>query len=124
MITLLAFVAVAVLQGWLMQTAVALTGDPAPRFGKALGAGLVTYVTYHFTTFTWGVTLGWFMKFFIGDFLVNGIGMTLALLFASLVVKRRLKFAFSHALVVAALHLVFGVGAQWVLGRVLAVFAG
>ncbi len=124
MITLFAIVAVAVLQGWLMQTAVALTGDPAPGYGKALGAGIVTYLTYHASSFVWGATLGWFMKLFVGAFVVNGIGMALALLIAGLVVKRRLRFDYGHALVITALHLVFSGGAQWVVTRVLAVVAG
>ncbi|MEO0603929.1 MAG: hypothetical protein AAF211_21005 [Myxococcota bacterium] len=124
MITLVAYVAVALLQGWLMQTAVAITGDPAPRFGKALWAGIFTFFTYHLTSFFWGSTIGWFMKFFVGEWLAGTIGIALALLFSALVVKRRLSFAFGHALVITALHLVFSSGAQWVVGRVLSLVAG
>lgn len=124
MITLLALVAVAVLQGWLMQTAVALTGDPAPRYGKALGAGIFTLVVYNLTWFSWSWTVGWLMKLFVGNVIVTGLGMAIAILFAAFVVKRRLRLSYSHALAITALHILLSSGAQWVVDRVLNVFVG
>lgn len=108
MITLVALVAVALLQGWLMQTAVALTGDPAPRFSRALGAGLFALITYNITTFA----MKWTVGFFMGSWLTSGLGLGLGLLFAGLVVMRRLQFSFGHALTIAAIHLLFAHGAQ------------
>jgi len=124
MITLVAFVAVALLQGWLMQTAVALTGDPAPRYGRALGAVIFTLVSYTISWVGWSWTVGWFMKLFVGNFIVDGLGMALAVLLSAFIVKRRLRLSYSHALVITALHILLSSGAQWVVGRVLSVFAG
>ncbi|MEN0068269.1 MAG: hypothetical protein AAGA48_39475 [Myxococcota bacterium] len=124
MFTLVALVAIALLQGWLMQTAVALTGDPAPRFGRALGTGLFALVTYKFTSVAWAYSVGAVMKFFVGGWLATGLGLGLAVLFATLVVKRRLRFDFGHALVITGLHLLFSAGAQYLINQVLAALGG
>jgi len=123
MIPFVTLVAVALLQGWILQTAVALTGDPAPRYGRALGTGIFTLVTYNLSWFTWDWTAGWF-KIIAGPFVLDGLGTALAVGLAALVIKRRLSFGFGQALVIAALHLVFSGGAQWVVSRVLQMVAG
>lgn len=113
MITFVAVLALALLQGWLMQTAVALTGDPAPRFGHALWSGLLTITTFLFTKTAWSWTIGWFMKVFVGAWLSMGLGFVLAALVAAFVVRNRLRFTYGHALAITALHLLFSAGAKY-----------
>lgn len=114
MITLVALTVLAIVQGWLMQTAVALTGDPAPRFGRALWSGLLTLFTFTVAQFTWSWTVGVFMKLFVGSFFATGLGFGLALLLAALVVRSRLRFTYGHALAITALHVLFTSGAKYV----------
>ena len=99
---LTAFFLIAI-QGFLLQTAVALTGDPAPRYGRALTTSLLAGVLAFMGSAAWGCTFG---------LLVSLISTPAAYLLSALVglaitagvYRSRLRLTGGHAFVVAGLH--------------------
>jgi len=113
---LAAFLFLVAIQGFLLQTAVALTGEAAPRYGAAtvtaLWAGLVSTLAYAGFRLTAGIVLWMFM----GSTAVWLAGLVVMWLGTAVVYRRRMELSGGHALLVALLHHVMAAtvsGAIW-----------
>lgn len=106
-----ALIALLTVQGFVLQTAVALTGDPAPRYGRALVtawmAGIATLVGVGLWKVTFGLVIGFFAPT-VASVLAVGLGVAIT----GLVIKGRIGLRAGHALMVAALHSLMAWGAS------------
>jgi hypothetical protein len=105
-------------QGVLLQLAVAITGEAAPKYGRALRTALVGVVLAFLATTLWGFTIGLvFGK--VGTATLSGL---LWVGVSTLVYRRSLGLHLIHALVVAliqsALSAVLGSVATFLIGHV------
>lgn len=107
------------IQGFLLQTAVALTGDPAPSYGRALITSMIAGTLMTFGVLSWGCTFGLLLGF-ISKPLATLLSILVGLVITSAVYRTRLRISGGHALVIAGLHhlMAWGVGALlWTLVR-------
>jgi hypothetical protein len=104
--TLVLFVA----QGFLLQVSVALTGEPAPRFGRAMKTSLLASFLSFIATAAWGLTIG----LVLGRPLSAVIAGLLAVGITTLVYRRQLGSSVVQAFMVALI--------QYVLSAVLSLF--
>ena len=77
-----------------------LTGEAAPKYGRALRTWLLALLFTSIATTTYGLTLGWFVPTAI-DLTISGvmlIGIT------AMVYRRQLGGSFLQAMIVALLH--------------------
>lgn len=97
------------IQGFLLQTAVALTGDPAPRYGRALITSLIAGVLTFIGVSSWGCTFGLLLGL-ISKPLAAMLSIFVGLVITSAVYRTRLRISGGHALVIAGLHHLMGWG--------------
>ena len=91
------------IQGFLLQTAVALTGDPAPRYGRALSAALVAAILAFMGVAAWGCTFG-IVVGLISQPVAYALSAVVGMAITASVYRSRLDLTGGHALVVAGLH--------------------
>jgi hypothetical protein len=91
------------IQGFLLQTAVALTGDPAPRHGRALLTALIAALLATMGSAAWGCTFGLLVAL-ISKPMAYGLSLLVGLVITSVVYRSRLRLSGGHAFVVAGLH--------------------
>jgi hypothetical protein len=97
-------------QGFLLQVSVALTGEPAPRFGRALKTSLLAGFLSFIATAAFGLTIG----LVIGKSLYAVTAGLLAVGITTLVYRRQLGSSVLQAFMVALI--------QYVLSAVLSLF--
>jgi hypothetical protein len=101
------FAALAILliaQGFLLQTAVALTGEAAPRWGRATAVGLMALVVSALATIGFRFTAGIVVWMMFGSTMVWASSLVVGWLATSVVYKRKLRLAGGHAMLVALMH--------------------
>lgn len=106
-------------QGFLLQLSVALTGDVAPRYGRALATFVLAALAAGLASVAWGCTVGAFVGA-VSATVAKAVAGIVWLTVVALVYRRRLDVSFGQALVVALLHQVFAAivsGAAWVVVR-------
>lgn len=91
------------IQGFLLQTAVALTGDPAPRYGRALLTSIVAAILAFMGSAAWGCTFG-ILVGLISKPVAYGLSALIGLAITAAVYRSRLRLSGGHAFVVAGLH--------------------
>jgi len=91
------------IQGLLLQTAVALTGDPAPRAGRAFVTAALAALLASMGAAGWGCTFGLVVSVF-SKTLASLMSVFVAVSITAAVYRSRLWLTGGHALVVAALH--------------------
>lgn len=91
------------LQGVLFQVSVALTGEAAPRYGRALVTSLLGGLVATFAGIAFGLTAGLVLMFF-SKTLAAALGGAFTIGAVAFVYRGRLHTSFLHALVVAAIH--------------------
>ena len=99
-------------QGFLMQTAVALTGDPAPKYGRALTTAWLAALASFVGKGLWSYTIGIFVGLFSST-LASVLAMVVGVSLAAAVVRGRIKLSGGHALVVGALFYLMATGAWY-----------
>ncbi len=109
LVAALAFLFLMVMQGFLLQTAVALTGDPAPRYGRSLVTAWIAGLATTFGVVAWRWTLGLVVGLF-SPWLAAGLAMVVAVAITATVFKFRLGLRAGHAIVVAGLHNLMAAG--------------
>jgi hypothetical protein len=87
-------------QGFLLQLAVAITGEAAPKYGRAMRIALVASFLALLATTAFGFTIGWVF----GEALTALISGLLWVCTATLVYRRSLGVSAFHALFVALLQ--------------------
>ncbi|MEQ1572150.1 MAG: hypothetical protein ABMA64_41365 [Myxococcota bacterium] len=87
-------------QGFLLQLAVAITGEPAPRLGRATRIALVGLVLGFVGTTAWGFTVG----LFLGKALTATVSGLLWIGASTVVYRRSLNLSLLHALFVALIQ--------------------
>lgn len=97
------------IQGFLVQVSVALSGEPAPKYGRAMATWIVASLLGLVTSLVWGVSIGWFVPTAVSG-VVSGL---LMLTVATIVFKRQLGTSFVQAGAIALIYqlLAFGVSA-------------
>ena len=93
-------------QGFLLQVSVALVGEPAPKYGRALSTWLVAGFLAAFATTVYGFTIGWFVPSAI-DMTISGL---LLVAITALVYRRQLGTSFLTSVIVSLLHNAFAAG--------------
>ena len=93
-------IALFLVQGFLLQVAVALTGEPAPKLGRALRTAWIGIVLAFLATTAWGFTVG----LFIGPAFTATVSGVLWVAAATLVYRRSLGIHLVHALFVALIQ--------------------
>ena len=106
----IAFCVLLFAKGFLLQTAVALTGDPAPRFGRALVTAWLGATGLFLWSWTFGVALWWF----VSPTMAMVVGALAGVAILGTVFKFRLGLSMGHAILVAGLHQLMVVGASTV----------
>ncbi|MCB9673382.1 MAG: hypothetical protein H6734_28220 [Alphaproteobacteria bacterium] len=91
------------LQGVLLQISVALTGEQAPRFGRALVTALIGGLVSWVAGGVFSVTAGLFLGF-VAPGLAWVLGASITIGAAAVVYRSRLGIGLLHAAVVAALQ--------------------
>ena len=84
-------------QGFLLQVAVALTGDPAPKYGRAMRLATVATLLAAIGTLSWGFTFGWFF----GKAFTATVSGLIWIGIATLVYRRSLNVSLLHAFLVS-----------------------
>lgn len=107
-----ALIALLTLQGFLLQTAVALSGDPAPRYGRALVtawmAGLATVTGVGMWKWTLGLLVG-----LVSPMLSTVVALGLGVVITAIAIRFRMGLRGLHALFVAALYNAMAAGASY-----------
>lgn len=114
-------VALVLAQGALLQVATALTGEVAPRYGRALWTALIAVVFAGLATTAYGCTFGLFLKAISSTAAAAGAAL-LAVWVTGLVYRKRLSVSTGQALLIALLHQVMAAvlsGAAWWLLRLI-----
>jgi hypothetical protein len=93
-------------QGSLLQLSVALVGEPAPKYGRALWTWMVAGLLAAVASATYGLTFGWFVPSAI-DVTISGV---LLVGITALVYKRQLGTSFLTSVIVSLLHNAFAAG--------------
>jgi len=101
---LAAFLFLAAIQGFLLQTSVALTGEAAPRYGRATATAFIAAAVTLPATVGFKFTAGIAVWMFMGSTAVWGLTLLVGWLATAVVYKKRLDLAGGHALLVALLH--------------------
>ena len=99
-------------QGFLLQISVALTGEPAPKYGHALKTALLAWLLSGLAATTWKFSIGLVVGSTVSA-LVYGL---LLLGVTTLVYRRQLGGSTVQAFVVAVIHHLLGAllsGATW-----------
>jgi hypothetical protein len=97
-------------QGFLLQVSVALTGEPAPRFGRALKSSLLAGFLSFIATAAWSLTIG----LVVGRPISAVVAGMMAVGITTLVYRRQLGGSVVQSFMVALI--------QYVLGAVLSLF--
>ena len=104
-----AFILLFLAQGFLLQLSVALVGEPAPKYGRALWSWMLAGLFAMIATTAYGLTLGWFVPSAI-DVTISGV---LLVGITALVYKRQLGTSYLTAVIVALLHNALAAGASY-----------
>lgn len=96
-------IALLTLQGFVLQTAVALSGDPAPRYGRSLLTAWIAGVSTLVGVGLWKVTLGFVIGLF-SPLLSTAIAIGLGVVITAIAVRFRLGLRGAHSLFVAMLY--------------------
>jgi hypothetical protein len=115
-------VALVLAQGALLQVATALTGEVAPRYGRALSTALLAALFSTVASAAYGCTVGIFVSA-ISTTVAAAIAAFVTLWVSGLVYRRRLSVSTGQALLIALLHEVMAMvlsGAAWWLVRTFA----
>lgn len=108
-LSLVAWVGFLVAQGFLIELAVALTGEPPPSYSRATGAVIVAGLLSLFVRTALGVA-GWF----IGGWVASVLSAVAMLTIATVVYYRSFGLRPFQGLVVAALHFGLASALWWV----------
>jgi hypothetical protein len=110
----IAMVVLFLAQGFLVQVSVALTGEPAPRYGRATLTWILASILGSITWFGFSFTLGWMVPS-----LVSGAISTLLMIgVAAIVFKRQFGTSLVQGLAVSLIYTVLAAvlsGATWYL---------
>ena len=104
-------------QGFLLQLSVALTGEVAPRYGRALGTVVQAVLTAGLASVAWGCTVGAVVHLINGH-VATALSAIVWLGVTTLVYRRRLDVSTGHALLIALVHQLLGAllsGAAWMI---------
>jgi len=101
---LAAFLFLLAIQGFLLQTAVALTGEAAPRYGRAMATALGAAFVSMLATIGFRFTAGIAVWMFMGSTAVWGLSLFVGWLATAVVYRRQLGLAGGHSLLVALIH--------------------
>ena len=96
-------VALVLAQGALLQVATALTGEVAPRYGRALGTAVLAVIFSTLASAAYGCTLGLFLKAISSTAAAAGAALIM-LWVTGLVYRKRLSVSTGQALLIALLH--------------------
>lgn len=107
-LSLVAWAAFALSQGFLLSIAVALTGERTPGWGRATGAVIVTVVLWTLVRMALAV-----FGLFVGGALTSMLSMGALVGVASLVYHRTFGLQAGHGLIVALLHGAMASGLYW-----------
>jgi hypothetical protein len=91
-------------QGFLLQLAVALTGDPAPRYGRALFTTVLASIVGGTASVVFGLTAGLAIALLFGRLPAAALSGAVLLVMTALVVKARLRSSFVQALAVTLMY--------------------
>jgi hypothetical protein len=91
-------------QGFLLQLAVALTGDPAPRYGRALFTTILASIFGGITSLAFGLTAGLAIAFLFGRVAAAATSGAVLLATTALVLKSRLRSSFLQAFAVTLVY--------------------
>jgi hypothetical protein len=108
-------VALVLSQGALLQVATALTGEVAPRYGRALSTALLAAFFSTLASAAYGCTVGIFVSA-ISSTVAAALAALVTLWVTSMVYRRRLSVSTGQALLIALIHEVMAVvlsGAAW-----------
>lgn len=105
-VPVLAVILLFLAQGFLLQVSVALVGEPAPKYGRALWTWLVAGALAAFASAVYGLTIGWFVPTAI-DMTISG---ALLVVITAMVYRRRLGTSFLTSVIVSLLHNAFAAG--------------
>ena len=115
LLPVLVVVALVLAQGALLQVATALTGEVAPRYGRALSTALMAAVFATLASAAYGCTLGIFLNA-ISSTVAAAVAAIVALWVTGLVYRKRLSVSTGQAILIALLHQVMAAavsGAAW-----------
>jgi hypothetical protein len=101
-----AFILLFLAQGFLLQLSVALIGEPAPKYGRALWTWVLAGVFAAIATTAYTLTIGWFVPTAI-DVTISGV---LLVGITAMVYRRQLGTSFLTSVIVALLHNAFAAG--------------
>ncbi len=104
MVTLTAFFALLLAQGFLLQTSVALSGEAAPGYANALITALLGGVVGALAGAGYSCTAGVFVSLFVSSHLSWVLAGLVGWIATSAVYRRRLDLRPGHAMLVALLH--------------------
>ena len=99
-------------QGFLLQVAVALTGEPAPRYGRAMWTWMLASLLGAVTSFSCSYSIAWMLP----QVLSTALTALLMIGIAALVFKRQFGTSFVQGLAVALIHWVLAMslwGVTW-----------
>jgi len=91
-------------QGFLLQLAVALTGDPAPRYGRALFTTLLASLVGGVASVAFGLTAGLAIALLFGRVAAAALSGAVLLFMTALVMKARLRSSLVQALAVTIVY--------------------
>jgi len=100
--SILASIVLFFLQGSLLQVAVALSGEVAPHYGKAMKMWLVAGLLAGLASFGWAITFGWLF----GKAVTAVAAFLLQVGVATLVYRRSLNVSMLQALIVSMIQAV------------------
>ncbi|MBX2800567.1 MAG: hypothetical protein KTR31_23005 [Myxococcales bacterium] len=118
-----AFLFLLAVKGFLLQTSVALTGDPAPRYGAALITAVWASFLSGFGATAWSWTFGLVLGFFSAT-LATALTLLVGVAIMGAVFRSRLGLSGGHAFVVALLYKAMWWGLITLIGKVLLVMPG